>query len=97
MLRMWPKKRQKKKRKEKNPNAVAWVALAVQVLSLAQCSRLKDLALLYLWPRFNLWSRLWVWPFKKKKEKKKKKEREWWCQGLSEGVGGRQITVGLGL
>ena len=46
----------------KNPITMAWVAVELEVQSLAQCSRVKDLALLQLlhnsqlWLRFNPWA-----------------------------------------
>ena len=59
----------------KNPTAVIWVAAEVQVWSPAHCSGLKDLVLLQLQHRsqlFNHWPRnfhiLRVWPLKKKKK-----------------------------
>ena len=39
----------------KNLTAVGWVTMEAWVQSLAQCSGLKDLALLQLWLRFNPW------------------------------------------
>ena len=45
-----------------NPTEVALVAAEVQVPSLAQCSELKDLALLQLWRRLHLWFRFNTWP-----------------------------------
>ena len=63
----------------KNLTAAAQVAVEMRVRSLAWCSRLKDLALLHLWCRSQVWLRLspWsgnfhmlrVWSLKKKKEK----------------------------
>ena len=46
----------------KNPNAVDRVTVDVQVLSLASCNGLIDLALLQLWSRLQLWLRFNPWP-----------------------------------
>ena len=46
----------------KNPIAVAWVTTETQVQSSAQCSGLKDLALLQLWHRWQLWFTFSPWP-----------------------------------
>ena len=54
----------------KNPTAVAEVAAKMKVGSLAQHSRLKDLALqLGFSPRPRNYHMPWVWPLKKKKNK----------------------------
>ena len=45
----------------KNLTAVALVTAKAQVVSLAQCSGLKDLALPQLWHRLLLWLRFSPW------------------------------------
>ena len=68
----------------KNLTEVAWVTVEVQVLSPAQCSELKDLALLQLWHWLQQRLRFSPWPGNsiccacgyKKKKKERERERE---------------------
>ena len=46
----------------KNTTVVASVAVDICVQSLAQCSGLKDPALLHLWHMSQLWPRFSFWP-----------------------------------
>ena len=78
----------------KNRTAVAWVTAEVWILSLAQCSVLKDPALLkmgctsQLQLRFNPWPRNFHMPLEERQERKeegRKEGREGGREGRREG------------
>ena len=60
----------------KSLTTAAWVTVEAWVSSLALCRGLKDLALLQMWCRLQLWSRNFHMPRVRQKKKKKKKNTD---------------------